>query len=685
MDAESTRGSSAPLTRTRSESESGLTLTSRPGFVTLPSSESTQSHYTAASTTAADEKGYEGADTGIYELAVRTPELGSESESELVQVQPRRKTWVSKVKQSVARRYPSTYTRIRRVVLYVRGPRPKVDLPPPTPLLNISLRLSSLHISLPLEFTLLKHTSRLTSPYLFTLLSICYITSLALLSRSQSFQTPPSSYLTCLSTYWLANSQCGVDGRECGPFDERVSEFRCPAQCENTILQNPRMVGGEEIKFVPLIVGGGDEERTYRGDSFICASAVQAGIISKDKGGCGSVHLIGNYTNFLPYTAHGLSSIGFPSIFPYSFRFLSTPSSSPTLSHCTDYRTPALAYNILITTSLFLLFRPSPLTLFFSLICIGFWHVALFSQPHGPPPKLDVAFGAFLPALFVAYAFWRVAVRFVMPLFVGGGGAGGMSTPTPMPIESCILYLVGFWIGVLHNLTLDKLPLSRLTSSDITKRSGAISVLVIGLIVVVICVFNQLRVIRTTGWLGHYVKWYAAGGIVLLVMAFLPGLSLRLHHYIVPMMVLPMTAFPTRLSVVYQGLCIGLFLNGVAAFGFDGILQSLAVLKQDAISGSGHPTFLTNSTNFNASIPLMNQTLRWSELLDSWDGFALLIDDVERYAGAALEFSLSALDPGIPHFFRVAYTNSGTPGDFTNAATYLPNGTWVDALPGASY
>ncbi|KAG6878644.1 hypothetical protein C0993_001167 [Termitomyces sp. T159_Od127] len=39
--------------------------------------------------------------------------------------------------------------------------------------------------------------------------------------------------------------------------------------------KNPRTVGGEQIAFVPLIVGGGDPQHTYRGDSFICAAANQ--------------------------------------------------------------------------------------------------------------------------------------------------------------------------------------------------------------------------------------------------------------------------------------------------------------------------------------------------------------------------------------------------------------------------
>ena len=72
--------------------------------------------------------------------------------------------------------------------------------------------------------------------------------------------------------------------------------------------------------------------------------------------------------------------------------------------------------------------------------------------------------------------------------------------------------------------------------------------------------------------------------------------------------------------------------------------------------GSALPAFLTNSTNFNASIPFANQTIFWEPISDTtdWDGFALLVDDVERYVGTALNYSLASLQAGIPHFFRLA-------------------------------
>lgn len=138
-----------------------------------------------------------------------------------------------------------------------------------------------------------------------------------------------------------------------------------------------------------------------------------------------------------------------------------------------------------------------------------------------------------------------------------------------------VWYLGPYWVGVLSYITLEAaIPINRLTSSDLTKRSGAITALVVIVIIVVVLVLNQVRVIRKTGWLPYYAGWYVVGGLVVLVLALLPGLEIRVHHYFIAMVLIPGTAFPTRLSAIYQGLLLGLFLNGAAAYGFDSILQT---------------------------------------------------------------------------------------------------------------
>lgn len=288
-----------------------------------------------------------------------------------------------------------------------------------------------------------------------------------------------------------------------------------------------------------------------------------SGFISDSTGGCASVQLVGNFTNYQPVTASGLTSVGFPSTFPLSFRF----SHSTSLTHCTDLRNFALAFNILVTCVLFLILRPKAIVLYWSLVCIGFWHIALFSQPQAAPPPLDVAFGAFLPALFVCYGFWRVAIRFTLPVF------------TNAPFEAMIWYLGPYWIGVLTNLTTALIPINRLTAQDITQQPGGLVSLIIIVLVLLVIAINQMRVIRKTGYLPYYLGWYVAGGLVTLVLGLLPGLQLRLHHYIISMALFPGTGFPTRLSAIYQGFLLGMFLNGVAGYGFDSILQTAADVR----------------------------------------------------------------------------------------------------------
>ena len=112
-----------------------------------------------------------------------------------------------------------------------------------------------------------------------------------------------------------------------------------------------------------------------------------------------------------------------------------------------------------------------------------------------------------------------------------------------------------------------------LTGAD---RAAACFPIIVVLIVIVI---NQVRIIRKTGWLPHYLAWYMFGGLVVLVISQLPGLQLRVHHYIIEIVLMPGTAWPTKASAVYQGLLLGLFLNGVAAFGFDSILQTSADVR----------------------------------------------------------------------------------------------------------
>ncbi|CAE6397393.1 unnamed protein product [Rhizoctonia solani] len=566
-----------------------------------------------------------------------------------------------------------SHPKLWRAYMWLRGPDPPTPIHP-TPLLD-SMRLRwrghTTHVSLGLESWWLKLSHPLRRRWILVLFCAVYIIGVAFISRSNSFLTPAQSFIDCTSTYWLKDDGCGLNGQSCSPFTAPDFEFRCPGDCLSVTLANPRTVGVAQLVYTSLVVGGGDSNQTYRGDSWICPAAIQAGVASASKGGCGTLRLVGNYTDFLPTVAHGVSSIGFPSVFPVSFRFLESSS----LGSCTDLRSYALAYNVICTSILMLLLRPEPIWIFWSLLCVGFWHITLFSDPRSAPPILSDGFGTFLPALFVGYAFWRSAWRFTLPKFEG------------MPLERVVWYLAPFWAGVYFNVLTAKTPIDRLVASDL-EREGAIAALVVVAIVVLIIILNQVWIIRQAGMFFYYLSRYTLAGIAIAVLVSLPGLTFRLHHYFAAILLMPLTAIPSRVSAVCQAFLLGMFLQGVAKFGFDSILQTAAELRRDAPLGSSLPTFITNSSTVVSSFA--NSSISWnaisSELSGSegWNGFSLLVDDVQRLAGDSLSYNLSGLQAGVVHFFRLAYQRDGVSGDYTKAATLFPNGTWLDPLPGPS-
>lgn len=127
------------------------------------------------------------------------------------------------------------------------------------------------------------------------------------------------------------------------------------------------------------------------------------------------------------------------------------------------------------------------------------------------------------------------------------------------------------------NITFDKVPIDRLTPSDIRERPGGVTaVIILGLLVLFLVLHQIVFVIRPTGLFPRYLLYYVIGGLVIAVLASLPGLEFRLHHYVFAMLLIPGTGFPSKLSALMQAFLLGMFLNGVARWGFDSILQTAA-------------------------------------------------------------------------------------------------------------
>lgn len=140
-------------------------------------------------------------------------------------------------------------------------------------------------------------------------------------------------------------------------------------------------------------------------------------------------------------------------------------------------------------------------------------------------------------------------------------------------IEKTILWVGGCWVGALNNYTFNWIPIQRLTPHDLDQQPGAKAALSIIVIVLVVVAATQIWFFRQEGRLIKYLKLYIMFGIGLIICVILPDLSLRIHHYFLALLLLPGTSMQTRPALFYQGLLVGLFINGIARWDWDPILR----------------------------------------------------------------------------------------------------------------
>ncbi|KKZ64470.1 hypothetical protein EMCG_09541 [[Emmonsia] crescens] len=436
--------------------------------------------------------------------------------------------------------------------------------------------------------------------------------------------------ISCGASYWSPGNECGLNGSH--------------------LVLDPYVVGNETVNYQALIIGGPApgasredyDDAVYRADSYVCQAAIHAGVISDSTGGCGVVELTGAGHSYFASTAHKLASVGFPSTFPKSFRFLRLPGSQ--LDCPGDLRWPLFA----ITASaivLVSLFTTSPAVFFFTTFFMLILHVGLVSDPpelHRVSDLLSVLCSRLLPASFIAYVLYIYCARpLLQPL----------ASPPIYQFSKTILYLGPAFIGALNNYTFALwIPIQRLTPHDIKAQPGAPIALAIMITIILSIVLGQAWHIRQGGQFFHYLKIYLCicGGLVFLLI--LPQFRLRIHHYILAMLLMPGTAFPIRPSIIYQGLLLGLFVNGVARWGFASIIETPSALGELPGPGGSNGWWGATSPNItNSSVQISlptgdhvdrgngNITFNlWEpermEKLDV-DGISVLVNDVERWRG----------------------------------------------------
>ncbi|KKK18011.1 hypothetical protein ARAM_005634 [Aspergillus rambellii] len=490
--------------------------------------------------------------------------------------------------------------------------------------------------------------------------------------------------LSCWSRLWHNATDCGINGDYCRPFDEKTFAFRCPAGCASFTVLEPYFIGPQEINYHSLVIGGasddGKKPGVYRGDSTICQAAIHAGLLQDQKGGCGVLRRTGEHANFPAVERNGIASLAFPSYFPLSFTFDTgdSPADGNGLQ-CQDLRWPLFTFSLIVSAMLSLVIT-SPAAFFASVFFIVYFQVALSSDPPYSPDYYEIvsiALGRFLPCAFVGFALYYFCIRHTL-------------TDLDAHWDKTCLWLGPCWVGALNTDTFDKIPISRLTPHDIQQQPGAIPALITIVLLLLAIVTGQVFAFRNEGRLPQILLIYAVLGCGVLALLVVPHMNLRIHHYIFSLLFLPGTTLQTRPSLIYQGLLVGLFINGIARWGFDSILQTAAALLNDAQLGSTLlPDFFTNTAPGVPDILSSNLiAFAFPTLPPEVDGLSVLVNDVERFHafksaadGSVGVFNWSRAVRGEPEYFRFGYMKLNALGgfwyeDFTNPVTWEVDGGW---------
>ncbi|KAI9676020.1 MAG: hypothetical protein M1817_000763 [Caeruleum heppii] len=456
---------------------------------------------------------------------------------------------------------------------------------------------------------------------------------------------------------------------------------------------NPHAVGAQEALYQQLVVGGPKDDGfglatnpIYRGDSFLCGAAIHAGLVSNQAGGCGVVSLVGEHDDYVSTVRNGIESIAFDSTFPMSFSF-----RPGTASRCHDLRWPMLGVSLTFTI-LLSIFTRSPSVLFASIFVGIYLHVGFASDPPSLGSYYSITsllIGRFLPAAFVAFVLYRYVIRRTL-------------TGLEAPVEKTILWLGGVWVGALTNYTFDFIPIQRLTPHDLDQQPGAKAALVIIVLGLLAIALGQIWYLRQEGRFPRMLALYITFGVVLSLFVAVPGLNLRIHHYILAILLLPGTSMQTRPSLLWQGILVGFFLNGIARWGFDSILQTPAALLGDGQLNTPLPVIETpqvmaNNITFRWDLPSVmvageNTTLTTNANVNAssiYDGISILVNDVERYRGYEgydpMEYTYSRRTTDERrYYFRFGYMRGSEVGDYTKAGTWTGEGDWIPMADGPS-
>lgn len=533
----------------------------------------------------------------------------------------------------------------------------------------------------------------------------------------------------CLRDFKIFNSKKNgkkSSGSLAGSFSAVSNKdiiIKCPALCDSeSKIYSTITTGLDTHKYISYVVGGGlidsastshlvDKEQItnpYRADSFPCAAALHAGLISPMFGGCARLSFSSsNDKTILKFESKVGKYIGksveFDSIFPFSYIFkkLATPKdassssssgSEPvvTVTNCYDHRMIITGLNILFGIPVMYLY--TGLINYLIVSFVAFWTIVLTLDPpiildslnpEASSYLISVGFRRFLPLSFVLYTLWKFVVSKTL-------------NKNASPLGKIFLWYLFFWVSAMNNLTFDKyLQVDRFIITDMKLSVESLITLVIVISITAICIVIQAFSVWKTGKLLKYLSFYGITFFALFLFSMLPGLTLRIHHYIFGMILIPGTGTRGFSALLFQGLLLGFVINGIARWDFASIVETDGTLRRDDPFGSvdlrppqfdsfnpqvnslsWSPVVSSSSSIESASSTLANRTFDTEAYYDDIEGrqlngYSLLINDIERYRGGNTTVSVTDLlstNKVFGNFLNTAVTEAGKSSSSTKQA-----------------
>lgn len=449
--------------------------------------------------------------------------------------------------------------------------------------------------------------------------------------------------------------------------------------------------------------------RYYRADSSPCAAALHAGLVSPYTGGTFRLRFEGPRDSFMGSKgAYTIDSIDFDAPFPASFSV-----HEDHVSGGKDNRISIVAFCV-IMSFIFGYFCVNVAGFYWVQFLVSFWVLVMVADPIVDFSRgagltslavrefwLSMAVERLLPAVLGGYIIYRAAVKNMIgtdenPARTPGGDDGyanvesvssghvdggdedevdenddsdlengdslfktfekvprSLGTPS---LSRLLLWNSGLWCGVLENYTFANLPVDRLMVSDLNARPEGWIVVIVFVIIIIAAIASQTYLIWRAGLFQRYIVVYIS--LVLLLVGLglvgaLNNLELRIHHYIIGLVLVTGASTYTHLGLLYQGLLVGLYVNGVGRWGFDSTLESPSALARGSV------------VNQDIELMLVDSELTWGP--PPGPGIytpSLMVDDV-------VVLSASGMDEGVdvdyiqsvvgrrPTFIRAGYVDGG--------------------------